>query len=1104
MIAGSAAAQLFQQIQVIADGNGGNFGDLPAHFLGKDIGQVDVGAVGQCPYQPVFVTGHVDCTARLTNVHGDGAASEINDLGNLIPIHVGDLADLSAGNGEAQIMEVVGDTVRFLLHALEPQLAIHAAYPKDQLVGQHIEALAGFGIGIEQVVGKPEIGVLANDTADISEVIAVTGQEHIHICVVLELCHHLAGRLNGQVHFPGFGGDLAQSQLGIIDRVDLTIRVLTVQEHVSDICPDVTLRLHGDVGIPLGLGDKVLVIRSGDLCDIRVEGVLPGADAARPGDGELVGPELGAGCGVQKAAVHADIHDALCHILIQNGTAVDSTEDYIPILFGYDAEAGQLMRILGAEEVDIHGCVHPVRILGNDEADVQIGSGLLAVDEGYLVDIQISVRAVGDYHIGQEAAVINGDQFAGILRYHFILVTREKQLDDTGRSLLLAHIGLRSQGAAVIIVKTVEIDGAAAYSAHVACLGEALVIQTGVVQFAVFIDIHEAACRGAAKVEPAVENDVAAHTQCRACNGFLTSVIGLTEGKDLDHPLGDGVSFGLGAAVHNAGAVYTGCACHDLHVLTCHIRHRGDIDLRHNSVGAGAVRTVDPDIGLGSCLAACALDVCGSRSRVFHFGGFGLNVKRINTAKEHIVEPDDLLVVHGVDIRVGSGGGASGNRGGSCVGVELLNDVGNHLGDPCVDIGLNRNGVVCAQGDVGGGFRGHIRFTPVAARNTDHIPVSVRGSPGGVGGLHQQFAEEGSDLSARPNAYCGFAGLHHSGLGALASVNDAAAVHVKIGVHIRQAVVTAEDFQITVAGRESRVLADGDALAAGPLHADACLAIRFQAHTGGVDDSVEIHMGIGLQGDVVSGFRVRALAHGHRAVLAHVHVHTVCTAGDGANAVVVQPGIGLHLVIGLNKKIVAREDLAVQVSTGRLFFHSVFEYVSANLGQAYAGGLVGTGIHLGIGFRVDGNVACGVDDSIAAHTRLSIVARYDRRRLNNLRVHTTEAVFGNLRLGNQLGYLPGGAGVSLNADAARLDICVSVNGRFRGHTHNLGLGKNHTQRRQAGRCVVRLRPRGDCQPIGLRQNLHRAGGIDGNIAPDGGGVAHLSYICIRPLIAAGN
>ena len=192
-------------------------------------------------------------------------------------------------------------------------------------------------------------------------------------------------------------------------------------------------------------------------------------------------------------------------------------------------------------------------------------------------------------------------------------------------------------------------------------------------------------------------------------------------------------------------------------------------------------------------------------------------------------------------------------------------------------------------------------------------------------------------MSARPNAYGGFAGLHHSGLGALASVNDATAVHVKVGVHIRQAVVTAEDFQITVAGRESRVLADGNALAAGPLHADACLAIRFQAHTGGVDDSVEIHMGVGLQGDVVSGFRVRALAHGHRAVLAHVHGHTVCTAGDGANAGAVQPGVGFHLVIGLNKKIVARKHLAVQICAGGLFIHRVVEFISANLRQSESG-----------------------------------------------------------------------------------------------------------------------------------------------------------------------
>ena len=92
--------------------------------------------------------------------------------------------------------------------------------------------------------------------ACIHQIVAVSGQVHIHIGVALELCHHLAGGLDGQVHLTGFGGDLAQRQLGIIDLIGLALRVLAVHEDVLEICPDVARGLHGDKGIPFGLGDE--------------------------------------------------------------------------------------------------------------------------------------------------------------------------------------------------------------------------------------------------------------------------------------------------------------------------------------------------------------------------------------------------------------------------------------------------------------------------------------------------------------------------------------------------------------------------------------------------------------------------------------------------------------------------------------------------------------------------------------------------------------------------------------------------------------------------------------------------------------------------------
>ena len=100
---------------------------------------------------------------------------------------------------------------------------------------------------------------------------------------------------------------------------------------------------------------------------------------------------------------------------------------------------------------------------------------------------------------------------------------------------------------------------------------------------------------------------------------------------------------------------------------------------------------------------------------------------------------------------------------------------------------------------------------------------------------------------------------------------------------------------------------------------------------------MEVHIGVGLQGDIVSGLRVRVGANGHGTFLRDLHFDLVFSAGNAADACAVQPGIGLHLVLGLNSQIVAREYLAVQICAGGLFIHRVVEFISANLRQSDSG-----------------------------------------------------------------------------------------------------------------------------------------------------------------------
>ena len=100
---------------------------------------------------------------------------------------------------------------------------------------------------------------------------------------------------------------------------------------------------------------------------------------------------------------------------------------------------------------------------------------------------------------------------------------------------------------------------------------------------------------------------------------------------------------------------------------------------------------------------------------------------------------------------------------------------------------------------------------------------------------------------------------------------------------------------------------------------------------------MEVHVGVGLQCDIVSGFCVCVGPNGHITRLGDLHFDLVFAAGNAADAGAVQPGIGLHLVFCFNKKIVARKHLAVQICAGGLFIHRVVEFISANLRQSDSG-----------------------------------------------------------------------------------------------------------------------------------------------------------------------
>ena len=157
---------------------------------------------------------------------------------------------------------------------------------------------------------------------------------------------------------------------------------------------------------------------------------------------------------------------------------------------------------------------------------------------------------------------------------------------------------------------------------------------------------------------------------------------------------------------------------------------------------------------------------------------------------------------------------------------ELLDNIGHNGGHAAIDVGLLIGSrPILAQGDIRSGVDIGDCHAAVAALKAHHVTIGIGFRLGRIQGLDGQIAEQSGDPRTLHHIDGSRAGLRHVSLGASARKDDAAAVHIQVGIHVRLGAVAAEDIQIPVSGRQSGILPNGDVLGAGPFQVDGCLAL---------------------------------------------------------------------------------------------------------------------------------------------------------------------------------------------------------------------------------------------------------------------------------------
>ena len=1091
-----AVLDVLQNIEIILPMAGLHLGRFAGGRFGmvESVLEIDVGAIGQGPDQRTFLTAQVYRTAG--GADGDGVVLQIDDLGDLIAALIGDLLNLAIVQGKGHIAEVVVDALT-VLGAPDIAAGVNVEHP---VVGHEV-IIAAMLVTVDQELLHVQVGILVLvleiaiggqnvvrsltgdiqnrsihlHTAGIHQIVVGAGLGNEAIRVHLEVADDLAGGIDGDVQLAVGRGHTAKIQRGIRHFHNVVIGLSGFNQHMLEVGENVALRVHGYVGVPLGLIHKTVVVDGCHFGDQGLEAVIrSSADGVGTGNGKAVGPEtdlvgaaarrvqrtLGDGTEVigmlfvvaEGVHIHVNVDAAAGDVHILIGIVHHAGEIHIAALVGIDAELGQFIDAGGLQR--------------RQGVDLKVGLFHLAVDHGDLAQSQITAAAVADDQIGQIAVIVDGGRAV-----------------DAVTEQVAAGIASGNEGAAIVVVEMVQRNAVGGDGSNAADG----VIEAGGMDRAVFIDLHEDAGCAAAQMEAAVQINLASGGEIVAGIGPGTAVIGLTEGKDLDKPVGGRVRLGLGGAGDDLGVLQIGGLGVDAYPLTGHIRLAADID---SNVGT------DLGYGLSHGLAAAARNVSGGAGVVIQLRGNRLDQQLVDAAQEDILQVH-LLAVVGNDLCKGFCHGNSGDGLALGVGQQTLLQLRENAGLSAVDVGL-------LVGIAGIAAQIHMRLCRylyggaalVVAADTAQIADRAGVGRGAVQRVELQRAEEGRDLGAFLHGDGGGAVLSNVGVGSFAGEDKTAAIHVQIRLQRGLAALAAEEVHAAVAGHQPGQSADGDLLSSIPVEVDAGLAVFAQRDIGGIDVGIEIHVGVGLDVHIVSGLNVRVVPHRDDALLGDVHADAVFAAGNGAHVGAVESGVALHLVPGFHVQIAVGEDLAVYEGPGRLGADRIDELITTDSGKVHIGALtVAAGFQLGVAAGVDVHIAGadGADLRAAAHARLGAVAADFGFRADHGGVGKVDAGTGNLGLGNDPVGVRAAAGVARggpDGNAARLDCGAAFHGGSGAHAADLGQGLHHVQRSHTNGHAGRLGRRPDGVLLGLGQKLDPAGGIDDHIAIDGDGVAH--------------
>ena len=730
-----------------------------------------------------------------------------------------------------------------------------------------------------------------------------------------------------------------------------------------------------------------------------------------------------------------------------------------------------------------------VLLLYPDITDIQNGSGLNAVDQVDLFQLQVHTRPVADHKVGQIPVVIDPNHACGISR-----------------------VGQNGQAAHIVVVQVCQLDNAVYHHTHIGYTGKVL-IQAGEADGSVFIDIHiDVAC--AAQVDITVDgNSTGAGHLAVLCHGCVRGqglqedlgdptgncLVGLTQvfadEGDLTQSTGNGCIEGIhytgdithdgiggcgGIPVDDGLVPDIGCFCRDGDGLTGNggtgVHRDGGRCRALDGRGCKNVTGKAHDLRIGSCME-------------HHVGSRGFHNQGIDAADVSVIH-NDIQIIVCRDHRFCKGLTVCCTGVGSGKAVEILVQVSGNAG---VLTGYRNLISAAAKGDQQSFIGSDLCSALVVACKCAHVAVCVGTHITVAQCGNAQIAEHGENLRTVIHSDGGIAGQAGACQRTCTCCNHTAAAHGGAGVQLGH-IGGSDDAHITVAGLYLCALTDYSLRSSGNRNDGLCLSVGNQTGCGYIRLGGHIGLGVGNDGHIVSGLDVGIGADTCLGLLATDNDSGLgYITGKGADAAGVQRNRTGNRIHGCGAGIPVGADGAAQGHLGLMLDHLNQEVIAADAGQRDIGGFTlactcrqvsQSGGGDGNIFQIRGDLTAGTGVGMGT----DIVDGGSCG--NHLAAHQAHAGVGQCCRGDKLGSLCLGTDADTAGSHIRAAADVCRGGQAAVAAANGRSGDNHIQCNCADDRIGSLCQSLDRQIIGLCQDGHcLAGGLDRHRLCDPGSIA---------------